>query len=309
MVVKDSRLGPRRADVTHWRCRRFEDEDDRKGKPLYWGEGDGIEVPEWPIKSCSPETISERWGPGRYVVDYMHLDVHGRRRSRGPSRVLHITTPKGRSESSPPPEPPSGGPENANGSGSATPNINTADPNFSSVFSLLAFLEDRNEKARTTASAEARYSIMRAEADTKAAQERALAEVKAAQERYRTDMEFQLERERLASKERIAQIEAQARAPARGVRVDVEELAKRIEAVGERVDEALERIEDGPTPASGPDPADNTAALVTALKDTLAPIISLVVGKLATGPALPDAALPPLAGKGGDGSDPKGEPN
>src|SRR5438132_592212 len=78
------------------------------------------------------------------------------------------------------------------------PTSSTTDSSFSSVFSLLAYLEDRNEKTRVAAAGEARYAI-----------ERAGAEARAAQERYRADLEFQLERERLSSKERIAQIEAQ----------------------------------------------------------------------------------------------------
>jgi hypothetical protein len=51
---------------------------------------------------------------------------------------------------------------------------------------------------------------------------------------------------------------------------------------------------------------DNTAAIVSALKDTLAPILSVVVGKLASGPTVPDAALPPIT-RGG--KDPKDGPN
>src|SRR5262245_2733212 len=88
IILKDQRLGPRQADATHWRCRRLDEEGDRKGTPLVWDE-DGIRVGEWPIKSCSPETISERWGPGRYVVDYMRIDESGKRKPRGTSRLLH----------------------------------------------------------------------------------------------------------------------------------------------------------------------------------------------------------------------------
>jgi hypothetical protein len=130
-------------------------------------------------------------------------------------------------------------------------------------------------------------------------------------------MQMQLERERMASAERIAQIEAHSRLPpARGSRLDAEDLARRIDALGERLEEAIENLEDAP-PSSAPPPADashtqSTAAIVTALKDTLQPIIELVIGKLAAGPTLPDTTLPPLAdGKDekDDGKDPTGEPN
>ena len=282
-VMKDSRLGPRQSDATHWRCRRLDEEGGRKGTSLFWGEGDGVEVSEWPIKTCTAETIIERWGPGRYVVDYMHIDASGRRRPRGTSRVLHVTarTPK----TAQPPvqmQAPTGIP-------TLVAPIASHDQLYSQMFSMLAYLEDRTDKARAVAAAEA----------------------KTAQERYRADLEFQLERERLASKERIAQIEAQTRlTPIRGSHFDPETLAQRIgEIVGDKVQEALETDDDAATALTAPAvPPDNTAAIVNALKDTLAPILSLVVAKLASGSALGDTALPPIGG-GNGGKDPKGEPN
>jgi hypothetical protein len=292
--MKDQRLGPRQADVTHWRCRRLEDDGDRKGVTLFWSEGgDGIEDAEWSIKTCSSATISERWGPGRYVVDYMTIDEKAKRRARGTSRVLHVTgRPAKPSEADSAPKAPSPPAPLA-----IMPPVApaTMDPNYySHVFSMLAYLEERAEKARAVVASDA----------------------KIAQERYRTDAELQLERERLASKERIAQIETQARTvPMRGgAHFDPEALAQRIgEVVGEKVQEALETEEDDTSvlvPAGAAAP-DNTAAIVLALKDTLAPILSLVVAKLAAGPTLPDAALPPIEGKGdkGGGKDPKDGPN
>src|SRR5262245_54329229 len=127
----------------------------------------------------------------------------------------------------------------------------------------------------------------------KIAQDRAAAEIKAAQERYRADLELQLERERMASKERIAQIEAQARAPVgRGQPIDQEAFALRIrDVVDQSVRDALEDIEEEGAPA-GPQggPMDQTTMVVAALKEIFTPILPLVIAKLGTPtpPPLPE---------------------
>jgi hypothetical protein len=80
--------------------------------------------------------------------------------------------------------------------------------------------------------------------------------------------------------------------------------------VGEKLQEALGSPDDSsPAPAvAALGPADNTVAIVNALKETLAPVLSVVLAKLANGATLPDTSLPPLPG-GKGGSDPKGDPN
>jgi hypothetical protein len=338
-TLKDHRLGPRLSDATHWRCRRLEDDNVRKGTILLWSESDdGIEIAEWPIKSCSPETIRERWGAGRYIVDYMHIDDRGKRKPRGRSRVLHVTAARKNESPSKLSEAVAVEPSLAPAMAAPTPTVTppiTMDPTnpaFTQLFSLLAYMQDRDEKARAAAAAEARYmitrteteakvAIARAENESKAAQERAIAEIKAAHERYRTDLEFQLERERLASKERCTQIEAQARqAPARGgSRFDPEELLNRVSAIGERVDDALARIEesapDSEWPEESASPDKSTAAILRELKDLLRPAVPVILAKLAGGatlqpaPGAPSADAPasdPEASPSGDGSG--GEP-
>lgn len=291
-MVTDARLGSRRADATHWRCFRLPEPGTKRGTPLFWGD-DGIHTSEWPIKTCTAEAILERWGEGRYVVQYVLLDGAGIRRPVGRSRVLQMVPPPTN------PATPSGKPAEAPAPAAApTPAAPTlpmglpvgalGDSSFSNLFSLLAYLEERTEKVRTAAAAEN----------------------KAAQERYRADLEFQLERERLASKERVAQIEAQGRAVAvrGGGSFDAEALATRFgEVVSEKMQEALEGLEDNGTSAPAAAPADNTAAIVTALRETLVPLLSIVATKLApTPPSLVAHAAPPP--RGGDGGNDDGEP-
>jgi hypothetical protein len=299
-------LGPRRAEVTHWRCRRI-DEDGGKGSTLFWNDGGLVETNEWPIKTFTPQVLLDRWGPGRYVVQYI-CDDEGVRKPLGRSRVVSVTLPT----SAAPSPAPEGKAPSAPGLSSVLPALQTGDGNLSTVFSLLAYLEDRNERTRTDAAAEARYAIERAMAETKAAQERSAQEIKAAQEKYRADLEFQLERERLASKERIAQIEAQGRVPAtRGEKIDQEALALRIrDLVDESVRDALDERGDDVDEAAPPAAMDQGTALVTAFKEMLAPILPIVIAKLGM-PITPEPLPAPTPeGRGGNdnggGNPPKG---
>jgi hypothetical protein len=159
--MKDDCFGPRRADATHWRCKRLE--GDRRQTLLFWGEND-VEESEWPIDSLALETIRERWGGGRYVVEFYGTNGAGARVQRGKSSIVHLSeveqvveVPKAPPASAVPaalvPALPAGG-------------------DLQTVISLLAFLEDRNEKSRAAAAADAKVSL----------------------ERYRVDVEAQLQR-------------------------------------------------------------------------------------------------------------------
>jgi hypothetical protein len=302
-MVHDPALGPRRADVTHWRCRRVDSGDDQKGKLLLWDDGGVVKTSEWPIQTCTPEAILERWGAGQYIVQYIKVDA-GVRKPWGRSRMLSIAPPARESrpvsdEAKPSPQAPL----------VPTP----TDPGFSNIFSLLAYLDERSEKARSSAAAEARYAIERAAAEAKLAQERHAAESKIAAERYRADAELQMERERLASKERIAQIEAQARAtPARGERIDQEALAQRITTlVDERVRDALDDREDDEAPDSAPAAGAQKQQTVTQILEALLPLAHMLAAKLAPpAPVLPNAPSPTEPRGGGEGNGGKGnDPN
>jgi hypothetical protein len=285
-MVNDPILGPRRADVSHWRCRRVDTEDGQKGKLLLWSEGGAAKACEWPIKTCSPDALLERWGAGQYVVQYIKLDG-GFRKPWGRSRVVSVAPP-----AAPPPPPPAEAPPPAPAPVSPPP-VLPADANLSTMFSFLAYLDERNEKARVAAATETRNAV-----------ERVAAESKLALERYKVDMEIQLERERLASKERIAQIEAHARAtPVRGERVDQEALAQRIGTlVDQRVREALDEYED--EPESRPAPANNPSAVTSQVLEAILPMVQLLAAKLAPpAPSLPNAPPPH---NGSNGNDPNG---
>ena len=201
-MTMDDRFGPRPADVTHWRCFRIE--EGRKGAPLFWGDDEGLQVSEWPIATLAIESIRERWGAGRYVVHYMRIDADNQRTPRGRSRVLQLvggddTGPEVVIAARRAPAPVA-----APAHPLAT--IGGNDPSY--VFSLLTFLEDRNDKARAAA---------------------------------RADMEMLMERERLASQERIAQIQAAAGGGTNLHAVILERLAKiegRLEGQGEGGDDS-----------------------------------------------------------------------
>jgi hypothetical protein len=336
IILKDQRLGARRADATHWKCRRLDDDEGGdnaagRGTLLHWCEDDDdIAAFEWPIKSCSAATIRERWGPGRYIVDYMNIDEKGQRKPRGRSRALLVKDRSARASSEARPQTPgtlattnSTVPAAALTTATIQGAMAQMDP--TNLFSMFAYFQNQQEKATERVQAEARLSAERAQAEAKAASERtqaetkvaierAQAEVKMAHERYQADLTFQLERERLASAERVAQIEAQARVaaiPARAPRFDPEDLMKRMDermdAMAEQVNERFDALEEGP---SAPVAPDNATAMMTMFKDTVAPLLMMVANKFSpTPPPLPDAALPPIAGRGGGNDDPKGEPN
>jgi hypothetical protein len=270
-TMKDDCFGPRRADATHWRCKRLE--GDRRQTLLFWGDND-VEESEWPIETLSLETLRERWGGGRYVVEFYGTNPAGARVQRGKSSIVHlrqvehvIDFPKAQ------PVAPQA---------SIAPGLAAASGgDLQTVISLLAFLEDRNEKSRAAAGADAKVSL----------------------ERYRVDVEAQLQRERLASQERIAQLEAMHK----GMRMtsgsaapfDAESFAAKLgDHLGDRVAAALDERE--PPESNGPrSHHDRTADMVKTVTDALAPILALAAAKLG----------PPVLGGGGgpgNGRDPSG---
>jgi hypothetical protein len=262
------RFGPRRADVTHWRCKHLE--RDKKQTLLFWGDED-VEESEWPIETLTLGAIRQRWGAGEYIVEFYGANEQGARVMRGKSQVVRLRAPAEVLAPTAAPQP----------APAVPPAVGT---DISTVFSLMAFLEDRSEKARMAAAAEAKLAI-----------ERTLAEAKLAHDRYRADLDAQMERERLASKERIAQMEVLQRGvrtvPAPAVNTD-ELVAKLGELIETRVRDTFEEY----APESGPSSApveDKTAATIKSVTDALMPIVSLVAANLAPkAPPLP-SALPP----------------
>jgi hypothetical protein len=253
--VKDDCFGPRRADATHWRCKRIE--GDRRQTLLFWGDND-VEESEWPIDTLSLETLRERWGGGRYLVEFYGTNGTGARVQRGKSSIVHlreveqvIDVPKAQPTA------------NASAMVPALP----VGGDLQTVISLLAFLEDRNEKSRAAAAADAKVSL----------------------ERYKVDVEAQLQRERLASQERIAQLEAMHK----GMRIssggaapfDAEAFAAKLsDHLSDRVEAVLDERE--PAGIDGPESRpDRTAEMVKTVTDALAPILSLAAARL--GPPVP----------------------
>src|SRR5262245_17905243 len=81
------RFGPRRADVTHWRCKRIG--MDKKQTLLFWGDDD-VEESEWPIETLSLDAIRQRWGGGEYLVEFYGANDQGARVMRGKSQVVRL---------------------------------------------------------------------------------------------------------------------------------------------------------------------------------------------------------------------------
>jgi len=286
--MKTHPILPLRKDVTHWRARRVS-EDRKVSTPLVWGD-DGVEVSEWPIKELSVDTLRGRWGAGRYVLYWFGpRGEGGKRMPMGGSRMIHLLERPGDPRASeggeathvaaPSPVVPSASGELLALAAMRSQAAGGGD--MAAMLQLLAFMDERQERQRQAQAQEGRLAA----------------------ERYRADLEVMLERERLATKERIAQIEATAHAQARGARggpaLDPEVLA---EAIGRRVQEAITSDDDDDGQDASPAttlaaaaPSD-LATMVNALKETLAPLLAVLATKLvndpAGGPATPAAYQP-----------------
>ena len=197
----------------------------------------------------------------------------------------------------------------------ATPRALPTDQNVTHVLSLLAFLEERSEKARAAVAADAKLQ----------------------QERYRTDVDLLIERERLASKERIAQLEAQSRNARAPVQPDPEASAQRTrEIVREEIRNAMQMMptrgyrdyehnedeeddNEGSPPSRGLGDGGEVVAAIRELKEGLAPFVPLLLAKFGPQPpptSVPDAppadppsAPPKPARKGGNGNGGGQEPS
>jgi flagellum-specific peptidoglycan hydrolase FlgJ len=305
MTIKDQRLGKPHPNTTHWRCFRI----DETGK---WNDlalderGDGILTNEWPIKTCSAEAIAEHWGDGQYIVSYVRTDETGRRRPAGRSRTLRVEGGRrpaptiaelnaafeplpGRSFA-PPPVPPAPVVVTMPAPAAQAAPGATIDP-----WAMITYLREADDRAQARASQMAQVEIQRLHMETKDREAR-----------WRAENELQMERERLASKERIAQMEHQAKAAGRSRGVDPEltaqlgQVLEKFSKMEERVEE-LEDYEDedeyvavpanaAPAPAAAPvvaaappPPADPMQELFTQLVPHLGPMAHTLLAKFMEG--------------------------
>ncbi len=308
MATKDQRLGTRHPNTTHWRCFRVDEAGTWNDLALD-ERGDGILTNEWPIKTCSAEAIAEHWGDGQYIVTYVRTDETGRRRPGGRSRTLRVEggrkpaptlaelnaafeipppRPFAPAAPIPPPAPPVvvtmpvAAPQ--------APPGGAIDP-----WAMITYLREAEDRAQARATATAQLEIQRLHMDTKDREAR-----------WRAENELQMERERLASKERIAQMEHQAKAAGRARGVDPEltaqlgQVLEKFSKMEERVEE-LEDYEDedeyvavpanaAPAPAAAPvtvaappPPGDPMQQLFTQLVPHLGPMAQTLLAKLMEG--------------------------
>jgi hypothetical protein len=243
-MAKDQRLGQRSEKATDWRCFRLEPSGDRK-LLAFDAKGDGILANEWPIRTCSADLIADRWGDGQYVVQYIMVDADGKRRPVGRSRALLV---QGRSPiaagpplpdeaplpaavpmPAPPPPPPPPAPMPV-----AAPQTTLG--TLMDPWAVITYMRDAEARAHAEARALSHQELQRISGETK---ER--------EARYRAEMDLQMERERLASKERIVQMELQAKAMGRGGRApdpEIAELRALVTKLVERQDEDDEEDDD-----------------------------------------------------------------
>jgi hypothetical protein len=241
-VVQIPGIGQRPADVTHWRCRRVA-AGSRTGGTLATSRerGEPVELHEWPIRQLSLRTLIERWGAGWYVIEYYRVDARGRRTPRGRSSPIHLVGRGGEPAPAPAPLPPPAQAPSMLGE-------------MTGVMQLLAFLEERAERSRASARAEMQLLL----------------------ERHRTDTELTMERERLASKERLAQFEAMQRQ----ARTPESEVLDRLDQVASRLDE----LEAKP-------PDNGTAAILNQAAQLVGPLVMAFASKL-SGPGMPPSTPP-----------------
>jgi hypothetical protein len=231
MPSKDQRLGPRPADATHWGCFRVDaggewtklDMDER---------GDGICVSEWPLKTCTADAIAERWGDGEFIVQYYAYDEQGKRRAVGRSRKIPVRGRQTAAEPAagatmPAAAPPAPAPAPMPVAAPQTPLGAPMDP-----WAVITYMRDAEARAHAEARALAHQELQRISSETK---ER--------EARYRAEMDLQMERERLASKERIVQMELQAKSAGRSRGMDPD-LAAQLGQVLEKFSKMEERVEE-----------------------------------------------------------------
>jgi hypothetical protein len=248
-------IGQRPADVTHWRCRRMTPEKRGSGPLLTWGDpSTGLEYDEWPIRELSVQAISDRWGPGTYVVEWYRIGADGSRKPRGRSRTLRMMgktdkparagEPAGAAAAPPFPQPTMMAP------------VSNGGLDMNAMFSVLAFMDERAEKARAA---------------------------------ERAAMEMQLERERLASQERIAQMQAMQRSSGRSSsHVDHDALSRVTEAINEMRREMEDRLSyEQPAPAqqivqAAQQQQSEALAIVKEIRESLVPLLGPIATALAT---------------------------
>jgi len=265
--MSKDQIAPYRSDATHWRARRKSAAG--KTEELAWGP-DGIEVYEWPIKQYAPEVLRERWGAGEYVLQFYGTRANGKRKlPLGNTIVIRVREQGDAAQSrvpSPPPMPvakePIGSVELLAALAAMRPNPGAGGTDMTAVIQLLTLMDARQDRRDRMAEA-----------------------------RFQAERDVMRERDRLQTQERIAQIEANAHVQARG-RGGVDQQAI-IEALRREVQEALATADDDEdTTPQGPSGPTDYATTITALRETLAPILAALTTKLvadaAADPSLPN---------------------
>jgi hypothetical protein len=240
-------LPPNRADeITDWRIRRV-DEGDKRGALLGWTDDDGLEATEWPVGELTVATIRSRWGNGRYEIEYYGTNEQGTRVGLGKS-VRGIAEPGGAATARVRTQPAD--------DASAPPVAPTASANsaLKEAMGLFAFFQEQSERAR---------AAMVAQAEVQAA-------------RYKVDVEAALERERIASQERLAQMAALAKQKTAAVpndeiamlRASIEGLRMTVAAMQQSADDDEDDEDEAPK-TSGPSNVTDAIAAKAAEENAL----------------------------------------
>lgn len=61
------------------------------GEPLSWApDGESVQAMSWPIEELTPTMLLDRWGPGRYRLQWVGAGANGGRRAMGQSQIVDV---------------------------------------------------------------------------------------------------------------------------------------------------------------------------------------------------------------------------
>ncbi len=302
MPAKDRIPAP--ADTVAWSAYRF---DAAEGKHVAQKRAvNGMMVKHFGMRELTASTVRAWWGPGEYVFAWFRENGPGRIKGHGRTQPITLVPLGGEPTRPPQPEPRAETPDDvptfthAEVFAAATRAAMPATPAALGGMGASGFAEMM--QAVTSM-----MSMMRQESrqEAQAQREASRHEAELAAAQRRAEMDLQLEREKIAAKERLAVIEANARSHGRGPGMDLDTLVSRIgEVVGAHVSQAVTSLQsededdDDATP-----PPDPTVTIVAAIKETLGPLVPLVASRLAPStPSLSAVPLPNAVKKNSGGS-------
>lgn len=298
-MTKEDQLGKRPPLATSWGLRFRSEATEGKWIVVRKRENDRYDSSEWPIRSCSLAAITRDFPTleGEIAVQYIHTDENGNRRPVGRSRIVPVRAAAAASQAEkpatasprkrtplfavPPPETPA--------TSEPTPSSPATIGGGASSFQEWVQWQEMQRQAREEE------------------RERRRAEREEEREERRQERQEQLERERMNHELELKKMELNARAHRAGVaagldpeaiqRIVREELRAEREQIGQtvstQVQQAMDALadDDDDDDTKTPAPQDTATAVINALRETLAPLVPLVLAKLQPTPPEAHASM------------------